>query len=179
MTATEPDAPVPKKAGKLPLIAGFILAILGAAGGFFATTSGVLPFAGGAADAETPVAGDSAGADGEATGKGASDDVARSADATGFVPIDPLVVNVPTAEGRSFLRFTAQIEVNAGQEAAVTAVMPRIVDVLNGYLRAVEPSELEDPAILHKLRGQMLRRIQIVTGADVARDLLIMEFVMN
>jgi flagellar FliL protein len=61
----------------------------------------------------------------------------------------------------------------------VAMLKPRILDVLNGYLRAVDPAELEDPAALVRLRAQMLRRIQIVTGEGRVRDLLVTEFVMN
>ena len=63
--------------------------------------------------------------------------------------------------------------------AAVQAEMPRIVDALNTYLRAVEVRDLEDPAALTRLRAQMLRRVQIVTGAGEVRDLLVTEFVLN
>jgi flagellar FliL protein len=57
--------------------------------------------------------------------------------------------------------------------------MPRVVDVLNGFLRAVDVTDLEDPAALLRLRAQMLRRVQIVTGEGAVRDLLVMEFVVN
>ena len=64
----------------------------------------------------------------------------------------------------------------AGQEVRVE---PRVMDVLNSYLRAVEVSDLEDPSALISLRAQMLRRIQLVTGEGRVRDLLIMEFVLS
>ena len=57
--------------------------------------------------------------------------------------------------------------------------MPRILDVLNTYLRAVEVRDLEQPASLARLRAQMLRRVQVVTGEGRVRDLLITEFVLN
>jgi flagellar FliL protein len=101
------------------------------------------------------------------------------ADALVFVPLDPLVISLPGNGGRVHLRFTAQLEVAPEYALEVEAVKPRIVDVLNSYLRAVRVAELEDPAILIKLRGQMLRRVQIVTGEGRVRDLLIMEFVLN
>ncbi|EPX84174.1 Flagellar basal body-associated protein FliL [Rubellimicrobium thermophilum DSM 16684] len=62
---------------------------------------------------------------------------------------------------------------------AVNALVPRIVDVLNGYLRAVSPEELAAPDALLRLRSQMLRRVQVVAGGTRARDLLVMEFVLN
>ena len=58
-------------------------------------------------------------------------------------------------------------------------MLPRVVDVLNSYLRALEIKDLTDPMALPKLRAQMLRRINIATGQGRVRDLLIMEFVLN
>ena len=68
---------------------------------------------------------------------------------------------------------------NPGAEADVTKLTPRVMDVLNSYLRAVAVSDLEDPSALVSLRAQMLRRIQLVTGEGRVRDLLIMEFVLS
>ena len=53
------------------------------------------------------------------------------------------------------------------------------MDVLNIYLRALDPHELQEPAALLRLRAQMLRRVQIVTGPGMVNDLLVMEFVFN
>jgi flagellar FliL protein len=58
-------------------------------------------------------------------------------------------------------------------------LMPRILDVLNTYLRAVDVRDLEQPAAIARLRAQMLRRIQVVTGEGRVRDLLITEFILN
>ena len=57
--------------------------------------------------------------------------------------------------------------------------MPRVLDVLNTYLRAVEVRDLEQPSSAARLRAQMLRRVQVVTGEGRVRDLLVTEFVMN
>ena len=95
-----------------------------------------------------------------------------------FVPVDPMVISLGSSAARH-LRFQAQLEVGAPHEAEVTKLMPRVVDVLNSYLRALEPEDLEASSALIRLRAQMLRRVQIVTGGDRVRDLLIMEFVLN
>ena len=58
-------------------------------------------------------------------------------------------------------------------------VLPRIIDVLNTYLRAVSEDELGKPAALERLRAQMLRRIQVVTEQGQVKDLLITEFVLG
>jgi flagellar FliL protein len=90
-----------------------------------------------------------------------------------------MIISLGDAAGSRHLRFTAQVEVAEASEADVTLLAPRIMDVLNSYLRAIEISAIEDPKAMAKLRAQMLRRIQIVTGEGRVRDLLITEFVLN
>lgn len=164
MTATaDPDEIVPAKKSKGPLLIGLILAIAGGGGGFFAVKSG---FIGGAASHS-------------AEGEVADPEPVTPQAALAFVPLDPLVISLPANGGRTHLRFAAQLEVAPEYSAEVETLKPRIVDVLNSYLRAVKIDELDDPTTLMKLRSQMLRRVQIVTGEGRVRDLLIMEFVLN
>jgi len=158
----EADAPqdaVPKKRSKLPLIFGLILALALGGGGFYATFSGLI-----------------LGADSGHAAEGAA--VTPLPDIA-FVPVDPVMISLGPASSSRHLRFTAQLEVAGAQTAEVTLLMPRILDVLNGYLRAIDVAELEDPSAMVRLRAQMLRRIQIVTGEGRVRDLLITEFVLN
>jgi len=61
----------------------------------------------------------------------------------------------------------------------VTNLLPRVLDVLNSYLRVIDMQELNDPRALVRLRAQLLRRVQIVTGDVLVRDLLVTEFVVN
>ncbi len=150
----------PKKKSKLPLIIGAVLMLALGGGGFFAVYSGMIL---GHAEG-TPDPGD--------------EDAAALPDIT-FVPIEPMVVSLGPQAGGRFLHFTAQVEVNKANEPDVILLLPRILDVLNGYLRAVETKELEDPTALVRLRSQMLRRVQIVTGEGRVRDLLVTEFVIN
>lgn len=156
------DAP-PKKKSKLPLILGVVLALAGGGGGFFAVSAGLVPGLGGGGTKKAAM---------EAAPLPPLGPVS-------FVALDPLVVNLPAASGGGLLRFGAQLEVPPDYVAEVEAVKPRIVDVLNGYLRAVETADLADPTALMRLRSQMLRRVQVVTGEGRVRDLLIMEFVIN
>ena len=151
----------PKKKSKLPLLIGILLMLVLGGGGFYATFSGMI-LGGGAevADAHSP------------EGDAVVPDIA-------FVPIDPLIVSLGTSGRARHLRFSSQLEVSKAHQDEVTMLMPRILDVLNGYLRAVEVAELEDPSALIRLRAQMLRRVQIVSGEGRVRDLLVTEFVLN
>ena len=96
-----------------------------------------------------------------------------------FVPIVPILVSLGPGSNAKHLRFQAQLEVEKAYVNDVTTLLPRVVDVLNSYLRAIEPEELEEAGALLMLRSQMLRRAQIVVGDGRIRDLLIMEFVLN
>ena len=152
-----------KKGSKLSLLLGLVLAAAGAGGGFFSVQSGLL---GGGRDQDEPEVNVASGAP------------IQNLDIV-FVAIDPLVISLPSAGGRDHLRFAAQMEVVPAFASEVEAIKPRIVDVLNGYLRAVELADLEDPAALTRLRAQMLRRVQVVAGPGRVTDLLIMEFVLS
>lgn len=186
MATAAPTAEAPEKPSKLPLIAGLVLALAGAGGGFYVSYSGRLDPILGGGRAAAP-AGATHGAPSAATragaahgGESASPGEAAGGGGTSFVPLEPITVNLG---GRSdtarHLRFAAQLEVAPGSAGAVEALMPRILDVLNIYLRALDPPELEEPAALLRLRAQMLRRVQIVTGPGLVNDLLIIEFVFN
>ncbi len=96
-----------------------------------------------------------------------------------FVPIDQIIIQLRGTEPRRHLKFRVQLEVDPAHKLEVQQVTPRISDVLNTYLRAVDLQDFEDGAGLPKLRAQLLRRIQIVTGKGKVRDLLVMEFLVN
>lgn len=151
----------PKKASKLPLILGLVLALLGAGGGFYATWSGMLM---GEASSEEHTK--------KTPSMNALPDIV-------FVELEPLVVSITGSDDLSHLRFRAQLEVPSSYQEDVELLQPRIIDVLNGYLRALRTSDIEDTSALARLRAQMLRRVQVVIGPDRINDLLIMEFVIN
>ena len=155
---TSPDAP-PKKKSKLPVLIGLVGALLLGGGAFYATFSGLVL---GPSGASTPPA-DSAGALPDIT----------------FVPVEPITISLGPQSRARHLRFASQLEVNTPHASEVRLLLPRISDVLNSYLRAVELVHLEDPSALMRLKAQMLRRVQIVAGQDRVRDLLISEFVLN
>lgn len=153
------SADEPKKRSRLPLLAGLLIAFLLGGGGFYAAYSGLIPF------------GNGAGQDGHHD-VGAMPDVA-------FVPIPPLVISLGAGASGRHLRFAAELEVAQERADEVAKLMPRVLDVLNGYLRAVDGRQFEEPAALIRLRAQMLRRVQIVLGEGRVRDLLVTEFVLN
>lgn len=158
--STDPDEAPQKRSGK-GLMIGLVLAVLLGGGGFYAVWSGLV-----------------LNDDNSSESMAASVQQGTLPDVL-FLPVQPLVINLGSNGQNRHLRFQAQLEINKSAIDEVTLMLPRVVDVLNGYLRAVDVSELENPAALVRLRAQMLRRIQVVTGEGRVRDLLIMEFVLN
>lgn len=156
----EEEAPK-KKRSKLPLLLGVVLALALGGGGFFAVYSGMI-----LASHET----ETTHADGEEP---------EPLPNIGFVPMEPIIVSLGEQGTNRHLRLTAQLEVDADHQTDVTLLLPRVLDVLNGYLRALDVAELQDRTALFRLRAQMLRRVQIVTGEGRVRDLLVTEFVLN
>ncbi len=149
------------KKSRKPVLIGLVLALLLGGGGFYAVWSGMIL----APPSEEE--------------KAAKTPPAEPLPEVAFVPVQPIVINIGRNGQNRHLRFQSQLEVEPAAVEEVTKMLPRVVDVLNGYLRAIEASELERPAALIRLRAQMLRRVQVVTGEGRVRDLLIMEFVLN
>ena len=149
----------PPKKSKKGLLLGLVGAVLLGGGGFYAVYSGLLD------SLISPDPKVEIKVDGEA-------DIA-------FVAMDPIMVSLPPGSSAKHLRFIGQLEVEPQKMKNVASLMPRILDTMNTYLRAVDVQDLEQPSSVPKLRAQMLRRIQVVAGEGQVRDLLITEFVLN
>ena len=174
IAAAEP----PAKKGKLGLILGLVGALALGGGGFYAVWSGLFdPMAliGGGEDG-----GHGGGGGGGHGGDGHGSEAAATVlGDVAFVAMEPIMISLAPGSSARHLRFSGQLEVAPDHATEVGALMPRVLDVLNTYLRAVEVRDLEDPAALPRLRAQMLRRIQVVLGEGKVRDLLVTEFVLN
>jgi flagellar FliL protein len=154
----------PRKRGlMLPILLGLVLAAAAGGGGYWAVVFG--PFA-----PPRPIPQDVEAAPPEPT---------EARIETAFVPLETVIVTLGPEETGRHLIFTAELEVDPAYQSEVARLSPRVLDVLNSYLRVVSLAELSDPTSLGRLRAQMLRRVQVVTGAGRVRDLLITQFVVN
>lgn len=161
MADTTADAEAePTKSSKLPMLIGLLMLILGGGGGFYATWSGMI-------------------LNNESAKEAPEKKNYDAGPAVVYVEVDPLVISLRAPSQSRHLRFRTSLEVPKGAEEDVKLLLPRVMDVLNSYLRAIDPGDLEDTAALTRLRAQMLRRVQVVVGVANVNDLLIMEFVLN
>lgn len=150
----------PPKKGK-GMLFGLIGAVVLGGGGFYASFSGMIGGGGEAPEEEPEV-------------------VAMAVELQPvFVPIDDMVISLGGGANSRHLAFAAQLEVEPPFEEEVANLKPRILDIINTYLRAVEERDIESPAAMARLRAQMLRRVQIITGDGKVKDLLITQFVLN
>jgi flagellar FliL protein len=161
MTDVNVSEEEPEKRSKLPLILSMLACLIGVGGGFFASYSGLL-----FAKESAPI-------------EGSKNIELEDLTDIAFVEITPIIVTLRPGSSSKHLSFRSQLEVPTAYQADVEHLLPRIVDIMNGYLSALETEDFESPAIIVRLRSQLLRRIQVVAGVDRVNDLLIMEFVLN
>ncbi|PIE11992.1 MAG: flagellar basal body protein FliL [Rhodobacterales bacterium] len=163
--ASAPPEETPKKGSKPLIFLSLALAIGCAAGGFAAVKFGLLDGILGAESAseqgQTHAPHSDSGAD------------------TSFVEVPPVMVNLPNESGHHILRFAVQLEVEPSAAHDVEDLMPRIVDMMNQYLRAVDVPLLEEQHATLMVRSHLLARIRLIVGDQAVRDVLIQEFLLN
>lgn len=171
MSDVSGTATVRKRSSK-GLMIGLALALILGGGSFYAVYSGQV---------ELPFGLDGAERAADAPLPGAEDVAAQAAplEPVAFVPLEPMVISLGPAATAKHLKLTVQVETSPDAQATVADLTPRIADVLNTYLRAVDEALIEAPSGMLRLRAQMLRRVQLVCPPGAVRDLLIQEFVLN
>ena len=155
------EGAAPKKSSPLKFLIPLLALLLPAGGGFYATYSGMiaLPFGGGD-ESKTEY-------------KEPKDlDIA-------FLSLDEMVITLGPGAAATHLIFQAELETIPTGVEALSKLRPRIVDVFNTYLRAVEERDLRTPGGMTKMRAQLLRRVRVVVGEIEVRDLLFTKFIMK
>ena len=167
----EAGANKPKKGKSRGLLIGLMGALALGGGSFFAVYSGMVPLGG-----DAPADGMEAAVE---HGPGGGPVDYAMLEPPSYVVLDPLVIALSPGSRARHLRVSLQLDVVADAQEAVAAVAPRVMDVLNTFLRAVDEREFENPRAMSRLRAQMLRRIQLVAPEGSVRDVLIQEFLLN
>ena len=161
-----------RRSGWKILAASCLVSLALGGGAFFAVSSGALPLQ----SILPQVLGRGAGPAAETAAAGHRDSGYHPG---AYVHLDPLVISLGPESASEHLKVSLVVEVAPGREAEVEAARPRLLDVLNVFLRAVDERDLALPASMERLRAQMLRRVQLVSPEGAVRDVLIQEFVIN
>lgn len=96
-----------------------------------------------------------------------------------YVPLPMMIVPMGSVLDGRQLRFLGQVEAKPENAGKVEAMIPRLVDVFQDYLRALSVEDLDRSGALMHIRSQLLFRARLVVGDEEVSDFLIMEFVLN
>lgn len=98
-----------------------------------------------------------------------------------FVEVPDITTNLAAPGRRAvFIRLKARLEVNGQRDAAaVTAAMPRILDLFQTYLREMRPEELRGSAGTQRLREELVARANLVAAPARVVDVLFQEIIVQ
>ena len=91
-----------------------------------------------------------------------------------FVDLPEIVANLDSNSRQpAFIKLTARLELaKAGDQAAVAAAMPRILDLFQTYLRETRPEELRGSAGTYRLREELIGRASLAATPARITDVL-------
>jgi flagellar FliL protein len=103
-------------------------------------------------------------------------------------PVPPSYVDVPEMVANlnsnlrkpSFIKLTARIEVPSPADVEkVKAAMPRVVDLMQTYLREMRPEELRGSAGTYRLREELLVRAAAAAAPAKVSDVLFTQMLVQ
>lgn len=155
---------------KLPLIIGAVVLLLLIGGGAAAYFTGMLDSLLGGSEDQM--------AEGEG-GEGAS--AALQGTQGVFFDLEEILVNLNTQNRKSvFLKIRVALEVpTQADQQQVEAVMPRVIDNFQTYLRELRVEDLEGSAGMYRLREELLTRVNAAVKPAKVTDVLFKEMLVQ
>jgi flagellar FliL protein len=97
-----------------------------------------------------------------------------------FVDLPEMAVTLPNAGHPRQMRIRLSIELiqGAADNSAADVLSPRVYDALLTYLRTIRDGEVDGGLGLDRLRADLFRRLELVMGPGVIRDVLITSLVL-
>jgi flagellar protein FliL len=98
-----------------------------------------------------------------------------------FYDLPEILVNLNNAERRStFLKLRVSLELGSQQDVPkVEALMPRIIDNFQVYLRELRVEDLKGSAGMYRLREELLTRVAAATAPARVNDVLFKEMLVQ
>jgi len=160
MTGDPGKAQGGKSGTMLGLLLGLLLGLAASAGAFYGVSSGLVPL---------PWLKDEA----------ASEDTGTPWEPPSYVELAPIIVPLGQHTRARHLRASLVLDVEPGREEDVTSALPRIRDILNVYLRALDERDIESPALTMRMRAQMLQQVRMVAPEKSIKAVLLREFLLS
>ncbi|MAF68393.1 MAG: flagellar basal body protein FliL [Micavibrio sp.] len=97
-----------------------------------------------------------------------------------FLPIPDMIVNLSSPDGKPrYLRLSVQLELNSEEDVvAVQAILPRVIDQFQTYLRELRISDLRGSKGIYRLQTELLARVNAASPVEV-RDVLFQEILIQ
>jgi len=98
-----------------------------------------------------------------------------------YFDVPDLVVNIQSADGTpAYLKLSVALELDSADEKpGIQALMPRVVDQFQGYLRELRIDDLHGSAGVVRLKEELLRRITVAAAPFPVRDVLLKEMIIQ
>lgn len=98
-----------------------------------------------------------------------------------FLKIPDMIVNLSGTEAQPrYLRLAVQLELkNPSDKEAVEAVMPRVVDQFQTYLRELRVKDLKGSAGIYRLQMELLSRVNAAAHPVEVKDVLFQEILIQ
>ena len=92
-----------------------------------------------------------------------------------------ILVNLSSSDGTPrYLRLTVQLELESSSDyQAVEAVIPRVIDQFQTYLRELRVRDLRGSAGIYRLQMELLWRVNNAVAPAKVKDALIQEFLIQ
>ncbi|MBN8521061.1 MAG: flagellar basal body-associated FliL family protein [Alphaproteobacteria bacterium] len=98
-----------------------------------------------------------------------------------FIKIPDMVVNLSGNDAQPrYLRLSVQLELkDPGDTASIEAVMPRVVDQFQTYLRELRVKDLRGSAGIYRLQMELLARVNAAAYPVEVKDVLFQEILIQ
>jgi flagellar FliL protein len=98
-----------------------------------------------------------------------------------FLQIPDMLVNLSSADGQNrYLRLSVQLELSSEEDKkAVDAVMPRVIDQFQTYLRELRVKDLRGSAGIYRLQMELLNRVNTAAYPVEVKDVLFQEILIQ
>jgi flagellar protein FliL len=98
-----------------------------------------------------------------------------------FMDLPEIVANLDSSVRQPvFIKLSARLEIaKASDQATVTAVMPRILDLFQTYLRETRPEELRGSAGTYRLREELINRASLAAAPARITDVLFTQLLIQ
>jgi len=99
-----------------------------------------------------------------------------------FIEIPPMIVNLSAEDGEDprYLRLTVQLELkDPSKKPEVEAIIPRVVDQFQTYLRELRVQDLRGSAGMFRLNMELLWRVNQAAAPNEIKDVLFQEILIQ